>query len=263
MEELEAACNALLGVALSAKIGATPVPEDPYLSKLQYAEQLKIWLQHEARLKAEIAEYQTAIMKGESANRPDEKIYQDMKDQIWTQEKILECDDRLQDIIVEHQAELFREVSKNQREELIVHRILSAPIILESLYPSHRSTDASAPSPLLPLIKDAQLARDAAMPALMDLAKRLTRTQEEIAKTRTESNRLRDSNKLLWRTLQLEAEKQEPLAPDEIKKQEQVKERIKEKKAQTTILRSIFQALIIESGTNWAKDPELREFMTS
>ena len=58
-------------------------------------------------------------------------------------------------------------------------------------------------------------------------------------------------------------QKKEPRSSDDMQEQENIQEKIKEKKTQTTILRHVFQALVLESGVNWAKDPELREFMTS
>eukprot|EP00053_Salpingoeca_punica_P002806 m.39594 g.39594 ORF g.39594 m.39594 type:complete len:247 (+) comp11791_c0_seq1:71-811(+) len=145
---------------------------------------------------------------------------------------------------------------ERQRELLLVDRINKSLVVSNAVY----DADSASRSAIAASIADTCVARDGLLVDFLKRKKELTQMQDELAALQKANQILREENRALVTRIKSVSETQTN-QPSRMQDSEQ--ERLQAELARNSILRNVFQALIVASGVDWARDVELQTLLLS
>jgi hypothetical protein len=238
---LNATCVGLLDTALNTLVGATEITLSPARVHDKNVKEMLQWRGHELRMHAEIADYKSALKRSVRSSTED-----------LVGGNSIPSDEQLSRSIAKLQDELYEYSSKHQRDELLVRRIIQAPMVSNAFNLKNQTEDNK-------YIRDTTKFRDEKVLQMMKKLQQLRalRSQTEDIKRRGLDVHAQNCN--LHTTLQKKRSSTDPhscksSAPD-------LHDELDIAYTRASILRHVLRAIILESGVNWARRQELRDFM--
>jgi len=237
-------CDALLSIVVNTPAGAKQLPCYEHSNNPLVAWEHKLeWLKHR-------------LMYFQSFLQEDKDV--EMKDRSGATTDLVMEEDALHIRISELQEELKKLNDKRLHDKLLLQRVTEHPTIAGIIYPQQEQTQEDL------LIKTLFIQRDDKVTEFLTLHETTKkRVQEERFKLHKEIIDLKRKSRELWKINIQNKKQNQPESSVDEEELQKFEETLQRKDSHNTILRNVFQALIVESGVNWAKDPELREIFLS
>jgi len=256
---------------------------------LRWANQERWLLSESDHYTSVIERKKTILAAREEALQPASLAKPKLKRDVTAEEE------NLQQSIAELQDELFRIVDENMRKELLLQQMHYSAIALRCVFPhqqsvasssSSNSEDTNMPEGERKQIELLLRQRDQKSLEFLGLHNQLQALMAEGEKVQEKNRVQRMRNQELWAELKRLQEEMEEGNKGDGEEKEKEKEGgrknettktkegaggsqasnvalLERKLSMNVIIREVFQALILESGVNWARDEKLRTLMLS
>jgi len=245
--QIQATCSALLDIALNTMVGATEVPVSSSRMREKNVNEMLQWRRHEIRLCTEVSNYKAAS-KRLLRQSEDINMYAENMDEVTPQ-----LDEQLNRSIAKLQDELFERASKHQRDQLLIRRVIQAPMLLAGLGSKNQTDDSK-------YMKEAAKSRDQKVVQIMKCLQQLKAARSQSEQTKKKAADIHVQNCKLYMELQDKCEK-----VGHVRHYSDVGTPLQSEldvvMSRTLILRHVLRSIILESGVNWARRPELCNFM--
>lgn len=254
------------------------------------------WATQERWLQSELGHYSSIIERKKTILSAREEAIQQQQPQqsggITTKMRrdVATEEEGLQQSIAELQDELFRIVDENMRKELLLQQMHYSSISLQCVYPAENEKDGDDTTSTKSTIPEAERReielllrqRDDKSLEMAALHKKLQEVMDQCEALQDKNRAQRRRNQQLWSELkqlqgEMDGKNEEREKEKEKEKEKGVEgssssrgstmsknaEALERKLSMNVVIREAFQALIMESGINWAKDEKLRRLMLS
>ena len=225
---------------------------------IQWANQER-WLLNELDNYASVVERKRTILSAR-----EEALLQSTSTRPRIRRDVTSEEENLQQSIAELQDELFKVVDENMRKELLLQQMHYSAIALKCAFPQ---SDKDLPEGERKQLELLMQQRDEKSIEFLALHAKLQEIQEEEEKLQNRNREQRLRNQQLWTELkQLQGELEGEKTPQQKgggKDGRVTNADLERKLSMNVVIREVFQALILESGVNWAKDEKLRKLMLS
>jgi len=240
--QLQATCNALLDIALHTVVGATEMPASAIKQREKNITELLQWRKHELRLRADVLDYKAAVSRSLQVDSEEPN----------TDEENAKLEEKLTKSIAKLQDELFERTSKHQRDELLIRRIIQSFLLTNTLVSKQQTPD-------IKFIKEAVKSRDQKVLQIVKYVQQLKSMREQVLATKQKSSAIQAENAQLYYSLQERSGTNgTEVSSEELPELQNQLEKITKR---TNILRFVLKSLILESGVNWARHQQLRNFI--
>jgi len=166
-----------------------------------------------------------------------------------------EREEELHQSIAQIQEELFEAEEERVRHNLLLSYLQKVPVALDIVFPQDEQTPEQQRTKLL------FLQRDRKVTEFMGLHAELQQLRAKVTQLRQANIKARATNQKLYQ--ELKARNEEARQGEQSEVLASLAKDIRKEELRNQILRQVLQSLIVESGVNWARDPQLRQLMLS
>ncbi|XP_071964068.1 centromere protein H-like [Antedon mediterranea] len=170
-------------------------------------------------------------------------------------------DDEVEYRIMELQHKLLDVTASNSLKELVIKRIQCTDALLKILFPRNKEDKIEDQQVYIDLVDE----QTKLVTEILGHQKAIERTQKELDIVRQEAIGVKRENRVLMSGYQqMKADKVKTKKTKKRQEQEElIQKEVEDITSKITITQHILQALIMGSGVNWAKDPELQQLLIS
>ena len=185
------------------------------------------------------------------------------EDELETQSLAPEWDEAAENVLLDRldklQHELREASAERLRERQLVDRLRRSVVVSEAVYPESGEPAEDVTREIAGLVS----VRDKLVSEFLRGRRTCHTLQRELTDVTAENRRLRVANRLAMGEVQVLKAETEALSETLLQSEgaRQAKRQLEMETARNTILRNVMQLLIMASGVDWAKDPELQDLL--